>query len=435
MRTGAILAALLPALPPATGGDRPPNVILILADDFGYECVRANGGNYSTPHLDRLAAGGMRFERCFAQPLCTPTRIQIMTGIYNVRNYTRFGEFPAGERTFAQLFKASGYATAVAGKWQLGRDPELPRRLGFDEAFLWQHTRRPPRYANPGLEINGVEKDFGNGEYGPDLVNAFVLDFITRHKDRPFLLYYPTILTHDPFQPTPDSPDWDPRARGEKGNHHPRHFPDMVAYLDKLVGRVVRRLEETGLLERTLLLFTGDNGPHPSITSILNGAPYRGGKGSTTRAGMHVPLIACWPGVIPPGRVGRDLIDSTDFLPTIAEAAGLTLPSDLTIDGRSFFPQLRGEQGKPREWIYCWYSRDGGEQAHREFAATTRFKLYRDGTFFDLEDDPDETSPRHEMALQGEAARSAARLREVLDRFAGARPERLRRPAARQESP
>ena len=132
--------------------ERRPNLVLIMADDFGYECVTANGGeSYRTPHLDRLAAGGMRFERCFVQPLCTPTRVQLMTGLYNVRNYLEFGLLDPQAVTFGHLLRAAGYATGIAGKWQLGQAPDLPRRFGFDEAYLWQHTRRPPRYANPGL--------------------------------------------------------------------------------------------------------------------------------------------------------------------------------------------------------------------------------------------------------------------------------------------
>ena len=131
-----------------------------------------------------------------------------------------------------------------------GRD--LPKRFGFDEYCLWQHTRRPPRYANPGLEINGEEKDYTNGEYGPDLVNAYALDFVTRMKDKPFFLYYPMILTHAPYQPTPDSKTWDPKAIGEKVNRKPEHFGDMVAYMDKLVGRLVARLDELGIRENTL---------------------------------------------------------------------------------------------------------------------------------------------------------------------------------------
>ncbi|HEY0073548.1 MAG TPA: sulfatase-like hydrolase/transferase, partial [Abditibacteriaceae bacterium] len=167
-----------------------PNIVLILADDLGYETIGANGGtSYQTPHLDKLAASGMRFERCYAQPLCTPTRVQLLTGLYNVRNYTNFGSLDRAQITFAQSLKKAGYATGIFGKWQLGREKDAPQHFGFNESVLWQHTRRPPRYANPGLEFNGVEKDFTNGEYGPDLVNQEALKFIEKHKAQPFLLY------------------------------------------------------------------------------------------------------------------------------------------------------------------------------------------------------------------------------------------------------
>ena len=137
-----------------------PNIILILADDLGYETIGANGGtSYRTPELDKLAATGVRFTHCFAQPLCTPTRVQLMTGRYNVRNYINFGNMDPQAVTFGNLLKQAGYATCITGKWQLGQDPDLPKKFGFDEYCLWQHTRRPPRYANPGLEINGVEKN------------------------------------------------------------------------------------------------------------------------------------------------------------------------------------------------------------------------------------------------------------------------------------
>jgi arylsulfatase A len=137
----------------AQGASRPPNIVLVLADDVGYETPGAKGGSsYATPVLDRLADEGMRFEHCYAQPLCTPTSVQLMTGQYNVRNYVRFGAMPGGARTFANLLRDAGDATCVAGKWQLGTDVGLPRQAGFAEACLWQHMRRPPRCANPGLE-------------------------------------------------------------------------------------------------------------------------------------------------------------------------------------------------------------------------------------------------------------------------------------------
>lgn len=206
-----LLVAAVACQPSFAAESRQPNIILIMADDLGYECIGANGcESYETPNLDELAASGMRFENCYVQPLCTPTRVQLMTGIYNSRNYIRFAAIDPKATTFGNLLKNAGYATGVAGKWQLGHARDLPKRLGFDEACLWQHTRRPARFTNPGLEYNGQERDFTNGEYGPKLVNDFALDFVTRHHHEPFFLYYPMILTHNPYQPTPDSDAWNP---------------------------------------------------------------------------------------------------------------------------------------------------------------------------------------------------------------------------------
>jgi arylsulfatase A len=411
---------------------RQPNIVLIMVDDFGYECVTANGGqSYQTPNLDRLAAEGMRFEHCYVQPLCTPTRVQLMTGQYNVRNYVQFGLLDPRQTTFGHLLKQAGYVTGIAGKWQLGREADLPQKFGFDESFLWQHTRRPPRFANPGLEHNGKELDYANGEYGPLLVNDFALDFVARHKDRPFMLYYPMILTHNPFQPTPDSPDYDKAARGEDVNRNNKYFADMTAYMDKMVGRLVARLAELGLREQTLVLFLGDNGTNTGITSQFKGQPYKGGKGRGDARGMHVPMIANWPGKISPGQVNRDLVASTDFLPTLCEAAGTKVPSTPTLDGQSFLPQLLGQGGQPRKTLYCWYARDGGPTASVEFAMSRAHKLHKDGRFFDLTSDPFEERPLAVDKLTGADAAAAKALQAELDRYATARPAELQKPAAR----
>ena len=429
-----LLVVVLSAATLAHAADRKPNLVLIMADDFGYEAVTANGGeSYRTPSLDRLAAGGMRFEHCHVQPLCTPTRVQLMTGLYNIRNYVDFQLIDPTATTFGHLLKKAGYITAIAGKWQLGTDPAGPRKLGFDESVLWQLTRRPPRYANPGLEYNGVEKDFDNGEYGPKLINDFAVDFVTRHKDRPFFLYYPMILTHDPFQPTPDSKDWDPKAKGEtssfskeKVNLNVKYFADMTAYMDKMVGRLVAKLDELGLRENTLIIFVGDNGTDVDVTSRFKGQPYRGGKGTRTARGTHVPLIANWPGHIPGGRVNTDLIGSVDFLPTLCEAAGASVPATLQVDGRSFLPQLLGQRGNPREWLYVWYARYGGPQAMFEFAMSKEHKLYRDGVFFDLKADPfEEKSPLLAANLTGANAAAAKKLQAALDLHTNVRPAHL----------
>jgi arylsulfatase A len=420
----SLLLALAPQKLPAAEMGR-PNVVLIMADDLGYETIGANGGtSYKTPALDRLAAQGVRFERCFVQPLCTPTRVQLMTGAYNVRNYITFGQMDPNLVTFGNLFRDAGYATAVVGKWQLGRGVlDLPKKFGFDESYLWQHMRLRPRYANPGLELNGVEKDYTNGEYGPDLLNDYACDFITRHKAKPFFLYYPMTLTHYPYQPTPDSPGWDPRANDEKVNVRPEHFGHMVEYMDKLVGRLVARLEEEGLREKTLVIFVGDNGTKLGTPSMMGNREVIGGKGTTTAAGMHVPLIVSWPGQAATGKVCPDLVDSTDFLPTICHAAGISLPANLKIDGRSFLPQVRGETGRPREWIYSWYSPRG--EPVREFTFNKRYKLYRTGELYDLGKDAGEKSPLNAESRTGEAAKAARVLGEALEQFTKARPAHL----------
>lgn len=405
-----------------------PNVVLIMVDDFGYECITANGGqSYHTPNIDRLAARGLRFENCHVQPLCTPTRVQMMTGRYNIFNYVQFGKLPRTETTFGQLLKQAGYATAVCGKWQLGYEADAPQHFGFDEALLWQHTRRPPRYANPGLELNAQEKDYSMGEYAPELINDFALQFISDHKAQPFFLYYPMILTHSPFQPTPDSPDWDPTLRGENARRDVKHFADMTAFTDKMVGRIVDRLDELGIRDNTLLIFVGDNGTQGNVISRFKGQDYKGGKGKTTAHGTHVPLIVSWPAAMQDaGRVCTDLISSTDFLPTICAAAGVEVPGN--VNGASFLPQLRGAVGNPRQWLYTWYSpRQKMDLTVKEYVFDKDFKLYRTGQFYDLQTDPAEA---HDLALAskeltGRALASQAKLQGVLDQFAGARPAEL----------
>ena len=239
------------------------NVVLIMADDMGYEALSSNGSeSCNSPNLDKLASEGIRFTNCFSNPICTPSRVKIMTGQYNVRNYVKFGMLDRGQITFAHQLKAAGYATCIAGKWQLGNQMDSPQHFGFEKSCLWQHTRSgrskvdgtrfDRRFVNPLLEINGEEMDYTSGEYGPQVCTDFVCDFIKENNRRPFLVYYPMILTHCPFDPTPDSYDWDPTRLGSKSykgdqNDPQRHFVDMVAYADKMVGQIVTQLKKSGI--------------------------------------------------------------------------------------------------------------------------------------------------------------------------------------------
>lgn len=359
-----IVLAVLLVLPCVAQADRPPNIVLIMADDLGYECIGANGGEYQTPNLDALAAGGVRFTNAFANPICTPSRVKIMTGQYNVRNYVKFGLLPRGETTFAHQLKAEGYATAIAGKWQLGAEPDSPQHFGFDQSCLWQHTRkrtRPgtridSRFPNPALEINGEPRDDTDGEYGPQVCADFLCDFIEKEKDGPFLVYYPMILTHCPFVPTPDSKDWDPADRGSKTyKGDAKYFDDMVTYMDKVVGQIVNKLDALGLRENTLILFTGDNGTDQPVVTMMHGREIPGGKGQLNDLGTRVPLIASWPGTIQKGHATDELVDFTDILPTLCEGADAKLPDDDPGDGVSLMPTLLGKADRDKPWVYFWY--------------------------------------------------------------------------------
>ena len=366
------LAALLLGAFTAQANDQ-PNIILIMADDMGYEALSSNGSeSCKSPNLDKLAAKGVRFTNCFSNPICTPSRVKLMTGQYNVRNYVKFGWLDREQTTFAHQLKAAGYATAIAGKWQLGRDKDSPQHFGFEQSCLWQHTRSgrsnedgkniDRRFVNPQLEFNGVEKDFTNGEYGPQVCTDFICDFIDKNKKKPFLVYYPMILTHCPFDPTPDSTDWDPKRLGSttyKGdrNDPQRHFRDMVAYADKAVGQIVSQLEKSGVRDNTLIIFTGDNGTDTPIVTPWNGKKVVGGKGTMSDTGTRVPLIVNWPaGIRKAGRAVDDLVEFTDVFPTICEVTNAKLPKNHPGDGASIVPVLRNQaDARRKDWIYIWY--------------------------------------------------------------------------------
>ena len=391
-----------------------------MADDLGYECLGCYGSkSYKTPVLDELAATGVRFEHSYSQPLCTPSRVKIMTGRSNARNYTYFGALPPQEKTFGHLAKSAGYATCIVGKWQLAaRDRgkgSQPKGAGFDEHCLWQVDDRGSRYRDPIIVENGEYRKDMKGKYGPDVFTEYALDFIERKKGTPFFLWFPMALTHAPFAPTPDTDEW---KKGITKNNK-KHFADMVAYMDKIIGQIVGKLDEVGVREKTLIMFTGDNGTPRGIASQMkDGSTIAGGKGMTTDAGTHVALVANWKGKIQSGKVCSDLVDFSDIVPTIAEAAGATVSWD--IDGRSFLPQLRGKRGNPREWIYIWYRRNPGDPLFR-FARDKRWKLYdsgkypRAGKLFDVSADVLEENPIGPGAGGKEAAVARKKLQTVLD--------------------
>ncbi len=402
--------------------DKPTNVILIMADDIGAECLSTYGSaSYKTPNLDKLAATGVKFTECHSQPLCTPSRVKIMTGRMNYQNYEQFGILNPREKTFGHLFRDNGYSTCVSGKWQLyGREGEwagkgsMPDQLGFQRYALWHIWSRSSRYAEPEIFYQGEAPKIYKGAYGPDLFSKFVTDFIEEKKDKPFFAYYPMTLPHGPHVPTPNSDVW---ANGDRLVKDEKYFKDMVEYIDVIIGNIVETLEKNGLRENTLLIFTGDNGTSNSITTTMqDGSKIKGGKGHTDTRGTLVPLIVSWPGMAKAGSVCNDLIGFTDMMPTIAEAAGIEIPESYKADGVSFLPQIKGETGTPRDWLMCYYYPQRKSDKKFRFSYDKRWKLYDDGRYYDMKNDIEETNviPVGEAGKEGEERRKV--LQGVLDK-------------------
>lgn len=420
----------------AAGDAARPNIIFILADDLGAEALGCYGGakfwdnrnqilgEIKTPHLDAMAAGGMRFDATFATPVCSPSRAVFLTGKYNHRIgfpdiLGRGGsarELDAGAHpTLAQLLKNAGYVTAAVGKWHIGPLPgpdnvppsiasdtayPHPRACGFDRQFLVQgaHLRE---YGEP------VE-----GRYTPDQLQAWAKKFITAQKDRaePFFLYYASPLPHFPYWPTPLNPDG-PRgdASTKLGEMYGdmKNFPYLVEYLDTQVGDLLNELDVLGLRDNTLVIFAGDNGTPPwMVTEMKDGRKIKWGKATMLDTGSWVPMLASWPGKVAPGSVHAGLVDFTDLMPTLLELAGAPLPGD--IDGVSFAPVLQGTEGPAREWVHVLF----GEQY---FARDAHYKLRENGELYDVSGAPYvETlvEPENENPV---AAASRQTLSRVLD--------------------
>jgi arylsulfatase A len=397
-----------------------PNIVFILADDLGLDGVGCYGSdNYKkqTPHLDALAKTGVRFETCYSTPLCGPSRCLLMTGRYGFRTggLTNDSWFPGGhgalskdEHPIARLLKEHGYATCLAGKWrQIG---ETPKDWGFDEyctdntASGWYWRRN---YIKNGKIVRNKRE-----VYCPDIVHNFAVDFITRHADKPFFLYYAPHFVHVPMEPTPDSK---PGTTGEK-----ELYADNIAYLDKQVGVVVKELDRLSLREKTLIVFSADNGTLAYFACPIGGRIIVGHKGQVLEGGSRVPLIANWKGVTPEGKVVKDLIDFSDMYPTFAQVAGAKLPANLTFDGHSFAPQLQGLPGKPREWIYV-------QLGHKWYVRSREWKLTESGALFDMKDAPFAEKPVPAKTTDEAARAGRARLQKVLDALdpAAGKTERL----------
>jgi len=414
----------------AASDRRPLNFIVIMADDLGAKELSCYGNTeHSTPNLDQLAQTGVQFETCYATPICHPTRFEIMTGQYGHHNGIyqfpgRRGGPVAGspqddisrQVTFAQVLKQRGYATAHSGKWQLsGEIPTLINECGFDEYCMWAYKHNLPpgvkhtggwegkqgvktsRYWHPSIVKNKKYLPTGPDDYGPDIFTNFVIDFVKRHRDTPFFVYYPMCLTHGPFYVTPDTV----KSEDGKFKNLRQNFKANVEYVDKLIGRIINALESTGLRENTVVFFTGDNGTGGQ------------GKGQTTELGARVPMIVNCPGVVKRLGISGELVDLSDILPTLADFAKAKLPKNHIIDGQSFAPLLLGRKGPAREWIYSYLG-------DRQILRTKRWLLEDNGPdnpgrFFDCGNSRDGTGYKDVTdSTAPEVLKAKKRFKEIL---------------------
>ncbi|GAB5443626.1 MAG: hypothetical protein Fues2KO_39750 [Fuerstiella sp.] len=393
------------------------NVLLILADDVGREVLTCYGGeSYQTPNLDRLAATGQRYDHCYSMPVCHPTRVCLLTGRYPCQlGNPGWGTFPkAAERqTLAAALQDAGYATAVAGKWQLGllkNDPQQPHRMGFDHysVFGWHEG---PRYHNPMIYEDGEVRTDTDGRYGPDLYTDFLIDFMGRKHDRPFFAFYSMALCHDVTDDLKEPVPYGPDGRW-------LNYTEMVHDMDRQVGKLMQALDRLKLRDQTYVIFTTDNGTasasylryedgkfvRPKVESRYQGRMVRGGKGKLNDWGTRVPLIVNRHGQVAEGVVSG-LVDFSDFLPTLTDLTGSARPADVEISAHSAAKLIRSEGSGSREWIFTEGRR--GQRCVRD----TRYRLYADGRMFDAEADPDEREPLEANAF----SQIRKRLQQALD--------------------
>ena len=415
----------------------PPNLVLIMVDDLGPEWISAYGGEgIETPNIDKLAEGGLVFHNAYSMPQCTPTRVTLLTGQYPFRHgwtnhwdVPRWGAGchfdPAHNLSFARLLRNAGYATAIAGKWQINDFRVQPDALalhGFDEWSVWTggeggNPVSNERYWDPYVYTSEADSQTYEGGFGPDLFSDFLIDFVGRNRSRPMLIYYPMALTHGPLVTTPHEPFAESRLEKHKA---------MVRYTDFLVGRLVKALDDAGVRDNTILFFTTDNATARGIRGRLNGRMIQGGQGRLTENGPRQPFIVNGPGHVPAGAETHELTDFSDIFPTFCELAGVEVPSDLEVDGKSIAGLLLGrETSGPREWILAMGAGaavldERGVRGVTEYAPRVirgkRYKIHVHNTeireLYDLELDPAES--RNVLESQQPEHRGAlARLRAV----------------------
>ncbi len=390
------------------------NIILFLADDVGYEVPDYTGGkSYSTPNLDKMASSGVFFQHAYSHPDGYPSRLALFTGKYNFRNYTYWGHFPSGAKSYSNMLHDAGYATCYLGKWQMGGGDAGIHGQGYDRYSAYEvntgESQRQGRYKNPIIFQDGayLPDNFTKGKYSEDIFSDYLCNFIDSNKNKPFYATYAMNLAAAPYVPTPDDPEfatWN--TNNEQSHDDPKYFVSMINYMDKMIGKIMAKVKADGLENNTVIMFIADNATQQRITSVWgpNNFVLQGQKTQTNLWGTLAPLVAYCPGKIAHKIDDQTLIDYTDFLPTFADIAGIPKPTTYgTLDGVSFYDNLVNKTGKDRSWVFChWDGTINDTIPKVRYVNNIEYKLYDTlnySQFFDMIKDTFETSPIPDASL------------------------------------
>jgi arylsulfatase A-like enzyme len=405
-----------------------PNFVFILIDDLGWTDLGCYGSTfYETPNIDKLARQGMRFTNAYAAcPVCSPTRASIMTGRYPARLHLtdyipgqkrpyeklqvpKFRqELPLEELTLAEALKTAGYVSAAVGKWHLGGKGFLPQDHGFDVNFAGDHRGQPPSYFSP-YQIPGTEAS-ADGEYLTDRLTQESERFIEQNRDKPFFLYLAHYGVHTPLQAKKEViAKYQAKVKPGQAQNNAT-YAAMIESVDDSVGRIMAKLDELRIAERTVVIFMSDNGGLERSTS---NAPLRAGKGTAYEGGVREPMIVRWPGIVEPGSIRDVPVISVDFFPTILQIAGVKMDAQRVVDGLSLVPLLKQAAGINRDVLY-WHYPHYHITAPFGSIRQGNYKLieyYEDGRLelYDLKEDLGEKSD-----LAAKMPGKAAELREKL---------------------
>ena len=345
-----------------------PNILLIVADDLGYEKIGSYNDLISfTPNIDKLANQGVMFTKAYASPVCTPSRMSIYTGTYaSTHRYTSVLPVHLGSKesvdfdnkwtTYAQLLRQNGYQTSVTGKWQMGAmeyHPNHCKSAGFDSWCVWQiwhNEKKTKRYWNATINEDGkiwTEKD---SLFGPEVLTNYVIQQmkLSKQLDKPFLIQHNIMLPHVPIVLTPD----------DKTKKREPSLDNMIEYMDKQIGILLDAIDKLKIADNTIIIFVGDNGTQSEEPRVTKKGLVNGGKWTLTDGGMHVPLIISSPAILPKDIKYKNLVDITDLYPTICDLSNTKINDSLEIDGISFYNLLMGKEQRERSWVTAGYEDD-----------------------------------------------------------------------------